>query len=472
MTIHKKFWLALVAGCAVLGAVGLPPMEAAVRPPKLEYQRLQLQNGLVVILHQDRSTPIAHVELWYHVGSKNERPGRTGFAHFFEHLMFKGSKNVEPEQHTSIIASVGGQANAYTNEDTTVFWQTIPSQYLPLALWMEADRMATLRIEEKTLVSEREVVKEERRMRIENPPFGLLNELITYYAFDVHPYKHPVIGSMDDLNAATIEDVRDFYRTYYVPENATLMIVGDFETDTAINLVNQYFARVPKAAKPVPRDIPQEPPHTKERRVSLEEPWPLPAVVVAYQAPYNGHPDSYPMFVMSKTLSDGQTSRIYRKLVYETGLALTAFGNGNFLEQPSIFSAVALVNPGQSSDAVEKALIDEFEKLKADGITERELQRAKNQFARDYILSRQSIKDKASQLGHAEVIQKDMASADGEFDIFLNLTTADIKRVARKYFTAENRLVVRVMPGPAKLQGAAAGARWPDVVLPGAEVRK
>ena len=435
--------LLLIAAAVVIWYV---PVHAAVRPPKLEYQRLVLPNGLVVILHQDKSTPIVHVELWYHVGSKNEKPGRTGFAHFFEHMMFKGSRNVEPEQHTSIVASVGGQANAYTNEDTTVFWQTLPAQYLPLVLWMEADRMASLRIDEKTFVSEREVVKEERRMRIENPPFGLLNELISFNAYDVHPYKHPVIGSMTDLNAATINDVRDFYKTYYVPENATMMIVGDFETDTAVSLVNQYFGAVPKASSPVPRDIPQEPKHTKERRVTLEEPWPLPAVVVAYQVPYNGAPESYPMFVMSKTLSDGNTSRIYRKLVYESGLALTAFGTSSFLEQPGIFSAVALVNPGKSPDAVEQALIGEFDKLKTEGITERELQRAKNQFARDYIVSRLSIKEKASQLGHAEVIQKDMASADGEFDTFQAVTLDDVKRVAQKYFVPEGRLVMRIMP--------------------------
>lgn len=456
-----KTRLYIVLAAVALGtALWLVPLQAAIRPPKLEYQRLVLPNGMVVILHQDKSTPIVHVELWYHVGSKNERPGRTGFAHFFEHLMFKGSKNVEPEQHTSIVASVGGQANAYTTEDTTVFWQTLPAQYLPLALWMEADRMATLRIEEKTFVAEREVVKEERRMRIENPPFGLLNELISFHAFDVHPYKHPVIGSMNDLNAATIDDVREFYETYYVPENATLMVVGDFDTDTVVNLVNQYFARVPKALKPVPRDIPREPAHTQEKRVTLEQPWPLPAVVVAYQAPYNGHPDSYPMFVMSKTLSDGQTSRIYRKLVYESGLALTAFGSGSFLEQPGIFYAVAIVNPGQSAEAVAKALIAEFDKLTADGITERELQRAKNQFSRDYILSRLSIKEKASQLGHAEVIQKDMASADGEFDTFLSQTTADIQRVARQYFTPENRLVLTIMP--TKPSGASGEVRQRD----------
>ena len=443
----KKFSVLFLL-VAVLAAVVwvVVPLQAAVRPPKLTYERLVLPNGMKVILHQDKSTPIVHVELWYHVGSKNEKPGRTGFAHFFEHLMFKGSRNVEPEQHTSIVASVGGQANAYTNEDTTVFWQSIPAQYLPLVLWMEADRMATLRIDEKTFVSEREVVKEERRMRIENPPYGLLNELITFHAFDVHPYKHPVIGSMNDLNAATIDDVRDFYKTYYVPENATLMIVGDFERETAVNLVNQYFGRVPKAANPVPRDIPQEPQHTKEKRVNLEMPWPLPAVVVTYHVPYNGHPDSYPMFIMSKTLSDGQTSRIYRKLVYETGMALTAFGSSSFLEQPGIFSAVALVNPGQSPEQVEKALIAEFDKLKTDGITERELQRAKNQFARDYIVSRLTIKEKASQLGHAEVIQKDMASADGEFDTFQSTTLEDVRRVAKKYFVPEGRMVMRIMP--------------------------
>jgi zinc protease len=442
----KKVSLVLFVLLAAVVTIWYVPLHAAVRPPKLQYQRLVLPNGMVVILHQDKSTPIVHVETWYHVGSKNEKSGRTGFAHLFEHMMFKGSRNVEPEQHTSIVASIGGQANAYTNEDTTVFWQTLPAQYLPLVLWMEADRMASLRIDEKTFVAEREVVKEERRMRIENPPYGLLNELISFHAYDVHPYKHPVIGSMTDLNAATIADVRDFYSTYYVPENATLMIVGDFDVDTATGLVNQYFGRVPKAAKPVPRDIPQEPQHTKERRVTLEQPWPLPAVIVAYQVPYNGHPDSYPMFIMSKTLSDGQTSRIYRKLVYESGLALTAFGSSSFLEQPGMFSAIALVNPGKTADDVEKALIAEFDKLKTQGITERELQRAKNQFSRDYIVSRLSIKEKASQLGHAEVIQKDIASADGEFDTFMNTTLADVKRVAQKFFVPEGRLVMRINP--------------------------
>ncbi|MCA1586342.1 MAG: insulinase family protein [Acidobacteria bacterium] len=368
-------------------------LDAAVRPPKLEYQRLQLPNGMTVILHQDRSTPIVHVQLWYHVGSKDEKAGRTGFAHLFEHMMFKGSKNVEPEQHTSMVSSVGGQANAYTTEDTTVYWQTVPSQYLPLVLWMEADRMATLRVDEGTFKNEREVVKEERRMRIENQPYGRLNEIIYQFAFTAHPYRHPVIGSMLDLEAATIEDVREFYRTYYVPSNATMVISGDFESQQAIDLMNRYFGRVAKAAKPVPRDIPKEPAQTKEKRVTVEESWPLPAVVVAHHITYDGHPDAYPLHIVAKVVSDGQSSRIYRKLVYETGLALTAFGSANLIEHPNLFYTVAIVNPGQTPAAVEKALVAELERLKTEGISERELQRAKNQFARDYIIGRDSVQD-------------------------------------------------------------------------------
>jgi predicted Zn-dependent peptidase len=417
-----------------------------VRPPKLTYERLQLPNGLTVLLHQDRSTPIAHVQLWYHVGSKDERLGRTGFAHLFEHMMFKGSKNVEPEQHTSIVSSVGGRANAYTTEDATVYWQTVPAQYLPLVLWMEADRMATLRIDEKTFANEREVVKEERRMRIENQPYGRLNEILFQQAFSVHPYRHPVIGSMQDLEAATIEDVRDFYRTYYVPSNLTMVIAGDFEMPQAKELVERYLARVPPAAKPVPRDIAKEPIPTKEKRVTVTEPWPLPAVVVAHHITFDGHPDAYPLHIVSKVLSDGQSSRIYRKLVYETGLALTAFGGGNIIEHPNLFFTVAIVNPGQSPEAVEKALIAELDKLKADPITDRELQRAKNQFARDYILGRESLQDKASHLAHAEVIHSDITTADGEFDIFQGITLADVQRVAKTYFTPERRVVLHVMP--------------------------
>src|SRR6186997_2218021 len=219
----------LVAAVLAAGVLLAPITQAAVRPPRLNYTTTTLPNGLTVVFLEDHSTPIVHLQMWYHVGSKNERPGRTGFAHLFEHMMFKGSKNVEPEGHPSYISSVGGQSNAYTTEDATVFWETVPSQYLPLVLWLEADRMASLRIEEKTFATEREVVKEERRMRVENQPYGRLQEIIAEHAFTVHPYKHPVIGSMKDLEAASVQDVRDFFQTYYVPGNATAVLVGDFD---------------------------------------------------------------------------------------------------------------------------------------------------------------------------------------------------------------------------------------------------
>src|SRR6516164_3628601 len=378
---------AALAACALLAAA---PLVAAVRPPKLPYEITALPNGLTVILEEDHSTPIVHLNLTYHVGSKNEKPGRTGFAHLFEHLMFKGSKNVEPEGHTSMIASIGGQSNAFTTEDETTFWETAPSQYLPMLLWLEADRMATLRINKETFTNERDVVKEERRLRIDNQPYGRLNEIIYEQVFTTHPYRHQPIGSMADLDAASVDDVLDFYRTFYVPENATLTLVGDIDPKQALQLATQYLGRVPKAAKPVPRDIPTEPPQTAERRATLRTPWPLPAVVVAYHITYDGNPDSYPLHIVGKVLSDGQSSRIYKKLVYEKQMAVAAFGTANLIEDPNLFYAVAIVQPGHSTQEVTDTLIAELDRLKTEPITAHELQRAKNQFARDYIMGRES----------------------------------------------------------------------------------
>jgi len=430
--------LAVVAATATL--------TAAVRPNKLQYQMMTLPNGLTVVLEEDHSTPIVHLQLWYHVGSKNEKPGRTGFAHLFEHLMFKGSRNVQPEAHTSMIASVGGQSNAYTTDDETVFWETVPQQYLPMILWMEADRMATLRVDKDTFTGEREVVKEERRMRVDNQPYGRLNEIIYDQAFTTHPYKHPTIGSMADLEAASIEDVQDFYHTYYVPANATLVLVGDFDTAQAVQLVNQYMGKAPKAAKPVPRDIPQEPPQTQEKRATVRVPVPLPAVIVAYHITRDGNPDSYPLHIAGKVLSDGESSRIYRRLVYDTQMAAAAFGTANLIEDPNLFYAVAIVQPPHTPEEVANALIAEIERLKTEPITDHELQKTKNQFARDYILGRESNQQKALQLAHAVVIHNDIKTADGEFDIFQSITAADVQRVAKTYFRPENRLVLTLMP--------------------------
>jgi zinc protease len=442
--IRVRIRLAAASAAMILSGAAL---VAAVRPPRMPYELQTLANGLTLVLLEDHSTPIVHAQLWYHVGSKDERPGRTGFAHLFEHMMFKGSKNVSPEQHASAVSAVGGMSNAYTTDDVTVFWETVPAQYLPLVLWLEADRMASLKIDKDTFNREREVVKEERRMRVENQPYGRLSEIIYEQTFSAHPYRHTTIGSMVDLEAASVDDVREFYRTYYVPKNATLALVGDFDPKQAASLVNEYLGRVPPSDRPIPRDRPAEPEQTQERRVTLREAWPLPVVVVAHHVTYDGHPDSYPLHIAAKILSDGQSSRIYRRLVYEQGCALAAFGGANIVEDPSLFFAVGVVQPGHSTDEVEAGLVAELDRLRAGPVSARELERAKNQFARDYIIGRESNQEKASQLAHAVVIHKgDVSTADGEFDLFSATTSADVQRVAQTYFTPQSRTVITILP--------------------------
>ncbi|MBM62420.1 MAG: peptidase M16 [Acidobacteria bacterium] len=444
-------WLSriLVLTAVLIGLSAVPTIaQTGVRPAALDYQLYTLDNGLTVILSEDHSTPIVHLQLVYHVGSKNERPGRTGFAHLFEHMMFKGSHNVRSDSHLSLISQVGGDGNGYTTEDTTTFLETVPAQYLPLVLWLEADRMATLRIDERTFEAEREVVKEERRWRYEDTPFGLLTELMYDQAYSVHPYKHSAIGSMEDLEAASVEDVQEFYDMYYVPENATLVLVGDFETPRALALVKQYFDRVQKARRPVPRDIEREPTQTEERRVTLTQSqnWPLPTVLVAHHITYDGHPDAYPLHIAAKVLSDGQSSRIYRRLVYENQLAVSAFGNGSLIEDPNLFYAVSVVQPGRTTTDSEKALIGELDRLKTELISEQELQQAKNQFARDYVFGRLTVEQKASHLAHAAVIHDDVTTVDAEFDVFMSVSREDVRRVAQTYFTKENRLILTILP--------------------------
>jgi zinc protease len=429
--------------------------STVVRPAKFDYTMTTLANGLQVVFLEDHSTPIVHAALWYHVGSKDEKPGRTGFAHLFEHLMFKGSRNVRPDEHPSRITSVGGQANAFTDEDATVYWETVPAEHLPMVLWLEADRMASLEVSEDKFKTEREVVKEERRMRFENQPFGRLPEIIFDKAFKVHPYKHQTIGSMADLEAASIADVREFHATYYVPNNATLVLVGDFETPQAQLMVEQYLGKVQRG-KPVPRDIVPEPRHLGEERFTVTESWPLPAVVVSYHITYDGHPDAYPLHILAKILSDGDSSRIYRSLVYEKQMALAAFGEAKLIEHPNLFYAVAIVQPGRRPDDVQKELVATLDRVKTEGVTPEELHRAKRQFARDYILGRETVQQKALHLAHAVVIHNDIKTADGEFDLFQNVTLADVQRVAKTYFTPESRMLLTIMPrggapGPAPL---------------------
>jgi len=417
-----------------------------VRPPEIEVTRHELSNGLEVLMHRDTSVPVVNVQVWYHVGSKDEREGRTGFAHLFEHIMFKGSDNVPDEAYGPFIQDIGGRYNATTDFDRTLYFQTVPSNYLERILWMEADRMRSLRVVEASFHSERDVVKEERRVRYENAPYGLLFETIFDAIFTTHPYRHTPIGSMGDLNAATIDDVKEFHTTYYVPRNATLVISGDFDPKTALGWVKTYFGEIP-AGDPIPRDLPTEPPQTEERRVvRYDANAPLPAVVFAYRAPEAGHEDSYALQVAGNILSIGQSSRLYKKLVYDQQIAVQASGQVLPLEDAGVFFFFAILNQGQEPDAGETSLLEEVERLKNEPVSAEELEKAKNQFISQQVQSRQTVQAKGSAIGYAAVILDDLDAVNEQVARFQAVSAEDIQRVASKYFRDTNRTTLLMLP--------------------------
>lgn len=424
-------------------------LAAPVKLPHSTINQMTLSNGLQVLLVENHDAPVVSVEVWYHVGSKDELPGKTGFAHLFEHLMYQGTRNLGPEEFSDYIIRYGGLDNAYTTEDMTVFWETVPSSVLPVALWLEADRMRGLQITEKAFKNEREVVKEERRERFDNQPYGTVIEALYRSAYTVHPYGHMTIGSMEDLDRASVADVRAFYDKYYVPNNAVLVIVGDFDAATARSLVEQNFASLESGPQPFGRSvrpIPAEPPQAAKRVVKLEREISLPAFVEGYRMPADGTPDAYPLRLAAKILSEGESSRIYRRLVYEKQMAVQAQSEGNFTEDPNLFFVMVVLNPGHTHAEGEAEVAAELERLKTEPVSARELEKSRNQILRDFILSRQSNQSRAEELGYAAVILKDANLLDSELDRFLAVTPEDIQRVAKKYFVPENMTLVEVSP--------------------------
>jgi len=436
----------LIVAVLVLSVPGSAFQKLPSTPHSLDYKETVLPNGLRVITHEDHSTPVIDFQIWYHVGSKDEKAGRTGFAHLFEHLMFQGSAHVKPDEHDKIITSAGGTSNAYTNDDVTVYYQTFPANYLEKVIWLEADRMASLNVSEEIFKREREVVKEERLTRVENPPYGDLVEQLYAAAFEEHPYRHTTIGSMADLNAATIQDVRDFFKTYYVPDNATIVISGDFAPETALDMVKNHFGGIPKSQQAISRNNVQEPRQQKEKRNSRSKPVPLPAYVAGYHIPQDGHPDAYPLTIASMILSQGHSSRIYRSIVYDKQLAVEAQASANFTEDPNLFFSVLIMNRGASIEEGEKAINEELMKLTTEPVTDKELEKAKNSIRSDYTFGRQSVHQKGQALGHGATIHNSVASANREYDLFMKVTKEDIMRVAKAYFRPENRTVVIVNP--------------------------
>ena len=439
----------LAAACVALLGSPLAAQEKSdeVRPPKLNYTTHKLANGLQVILLEDHAVPIINLQVWYHVGSKDEQPGHTGFAHLFEHLMFKGSAHVAAEEHSRIIESVGGFDNAETGDDVTQFFETFPSNYLERVLWLEADRMGSLNVSEENFKSEREVVKEERRVRVENQPYGYLQEDLRAAAFTVHGYHHTPIGSMEDLDKATIQDVRDFFNTYYKPNNATLVIVGDFESSQALAWTKKYFDGIPASAKPIPRLDNPEPPQTAERVVKKSySNTPLPAVVIGYKIPPRYAPDAYPLDLASNILAGGESSRLYQTLVYKEQIAVQAAGFGAFSEDPNLFWAYAIMNQGHTAEEGEKALVAVLDGLKTAPVDAKELEKAKNQEISGFVLGRDTDQEKAEALASAAVIGKNPGLANTELDHYLTISPAEIQRVAKDYFDLQHATVLIVTP--------------------------
>ena len=437
----------LLAGLVPQSPVPDGTGQSEVRPPKLVIESHQLSNQLRLLMLEDHSVPVINLQVWYHVGSKDERTGRTGFAHLFEHLMFKGSANVGPDEHSRIIEAMGGFDNAYTTDDVTVYFQTFPSNYLERVLWLEADRMGSLNVDEANFRSEREVVKEERRARVENAPYGRVAEDLYDAAFTVHPYKHATIGSLEDLNKASVEHVQEFFRTFYRPDNATLVIAGDFSPAQAVRWVEKYFGGIPPSPKAIPRVTVQEPPQEQQRRLAKSySNTLLPAVIAGYRMPARYTPDSYPLDLASNILSQGESSRLYRKLVYEDRIALRAEGGGNFTEDPNLFWVLAVMNQGHSAAEGEKAIEAVLEQMKVVPVEATELEKAKNQLTASFILGRRTMQRKADALGEAAVLGKDPNWVNTELDRYLSVTPEDIQRVVQKYFVNQQRTLLVVAP--------------------------
>ena len=436
----------VVFAACILGLTLEPAAASSVKLPHSEIHALKLDNGLSVLIEETHDAPVIDVQVWYHVASKNEVPGRTGFAHFFEHLMFDGTKNLGANELSDYIIRSGGTDNAYTTEDATIFWETVPSNMLPVVLWLEADRMRNLDINEKVFNNERQVVEEERRMRFDNPPYGTVVETLYDHAYTVHPYRHMTIGSMEDLNRASTADIQDFYDTYYVPNNATLVIVGDVDWQKAAADVQKYFGAVKAGKNWNPSAIPQEPAQKAERVVKMDLSVSLPAFVEGYHMPADGTPDAYPLRLASKILSDGESSRIYTRLVYDKQIALQAQSSGNFTEDPNLFFVFAVMNGGHSPHEGETQVEAELSRLRNEQVSDADLEKAKNQILRDFILSRQTTQSRADELGYAAVVLKDPELVNTELQRFLNVTPQDIQRVAREYFVPENKTLVEVYP--------------------------
>lgn len=420
--------------------------QAIASDNNIEFTEFDLDNGLHVILHQDNSTPIVAVSILYHVGSKNEDPERTGFAHFFEHLLFEGSENIPRGQFDKLLTAAGAVNNANTSFDRTFYYEILPSNQLELGLYLESERLMHAKIDEVGVETQREVVKEEKRQRIDNQPYGTFLQEILAHAYTVHPYKWAPIGSMEHLNSAQLEEFMDFYRTFYVPQNATLSIAGDISIEETKKLVELYFADIPKGKNEIPRPSIVEPKQTEEVRDIIYDNIQLPAVLQAYHMPAQGTEDYYAISMLTTLLSEGQSSRLYKEIVDNQQKALQVAAIPLAAEDPGLFITLGISNMGVEPEDLEKAMDAEVEKVRNELITETEFQKVRNQIENDFVLGNASVVGIAESLADYHVYFGDADLINTEIANYMNVTREDIMNVAKKYLNKENRVVLYYLP--------------------------
>lgn len=415
---------------------------------KINFQEFTLDNGLHVILHQDKSTPIVAVSVMYHVGSKNENPDRTGFAHFFEHLLFEGSENISRGEYDKYIEKAGGTLNANTSMDRTYYFEILPSNQLELGLWLESERMLHAKVENVGIETQRQVVKEERRQRIDNQPYGSFLEQIMKRAYKTHPYKWPVIGSMAHLDAAEEKDYKNFYKDFYVPNNAIISIAGDIDYENAKVLVTKYFSTIPKSMKPIYRPTVVEPALGGEVRDTFYDNIQLPAVLMAYRIPAAGTPEYYAVSMLGTLLSQGESSRLQRALVDDQQKAVAV---GNFpldLEDPGVSIAYGICSMGTDVLDAEKSITAEIDRIKTEPIGDEEFQKLRNQVENDFVTSNSRVAGIAESLANYKMYYGDANLINTELQRYLAVTKDDIKNAAIKYYNNNNRVVLHYLPKP------------------------
>ncbi|TDQ17659.1 putative Zn-dependent peptidase [Algoriphagus boseongensis] len=430
-------------------ALGMLTLTASAQN-KIEFKEFTLDNGLHVILHQDNTTPIVVTSVLYHVGSKNENPERTGFAHFFEHLMFEGSENIDRGQYMNIIQSRGGTLNAYTSNDITYYYELLPSNELELALYMESERMLHSKVDLTGVETQREVVKEERRQRYENQPYGTILPETLVRAYSEHPYRWAPIGSMDHLNAATIDEFAQFYKDFYVPNNATLTIAGDIDYAGTEAMVRKYFSEIPMGKKEIYRPNITEPKKTAEVRDVIYDNIQIPAVIQAYNLPPRNHPDSYALSMLSTYLTGGNSSLMTKELVDKQQKALVIAAIPLELEDGGIFIMYGITNMGVEPKDLESEVDKLIKQVQDQGITDEEFTKLKNQMENAIVSGNSTVAGIAENLAEAHVIFGDTNYINQVMDNYSKVTKADLQRVAKEYLNLNGRVVLYYLPKSAQ----------------------